>query len=72
VPGLEIDGIIITSAYEILPEAMLRNIRVFRELSTNETLDCIRNSEVNLILLKDDSRGAHHITAVAGKHTSSN
>jgi glycosyltransferase involved in cell wall biosynthesis len=63
--GLESDGIIVTSNYENLPQTMPSNIHVFRELSTNETLDCIKNAEANVILLKDNSRGAGHITAVA-------
>jgi hypothetical protein len=63
--GLEVDGIIITSGSASLPEGIPPNIYVFRELSTDETLDCIRNATASVILLKDDSRGAGHITAVA-------
>ena len=63
--GMPIDGILITSNREYVPEELPRNIHVFRDLPQNDTLDCIKNARANLILVKDDDRGAGHITAVA-------
>jgi glycosyltransferase involved in cell wall biosynthesis len=63
--GMPIDGILITSKREYVPEELPRNIHVFRDLPQNDTLDCIKNARANLILVKDDDRGAGHITAVA-------
>lgn len=63
--GMPVDGIVITSNYEPLPVEVPPNVFVFRELPQNETLDCIKNAFANLILLKDDKRGAGHITAVS-------
>ncbi len=63
--GLDVDGIIITSSHEEVPGTAPNNVYVFRDLPENATLDCIRNAEINLILLRDDNRGAGHITAVA-------
>jgi glycosyltransferase involved in cell wall biosynthesis len=63
--GMPIDGILITSSYESIPEVLPRNIHVFRDLPQNNTHDCIRHARANLVLLKDNDRGAGHITAVA-------
>jgi glycosyltransferase involved in cell wall biosynthesis len=38
---------------------------MFIDLPLNETLDCIKNALANAILLKNNDRGAGHITAVA-------
>ena len=65
VEGMNIDGIIITSRHQALPEKMPANLHVFIDLPLNETLDCIKNALANAILLKDNDRGAGHITAVA-------
>ena len=62
---MNIDGIIITSHDEAPPEKVPPNIHVFIDLPLNETLDCIKNALANAILLKDNDRGAGHITAVA-------
>ena len=63
--GMDIDGIVITSNDQQLPTDLPRNVTVFRELPQNSTLDCILNASANLILLKDNNRGAGHITTVA-------
>jgi glycosyltransferase involved in cell wall biosynthesis len=63
--GMPIDGILITASYQAVPDELPANIHVFRDLSQNDTLDCIAHARANLILLKDNDRGAGHITAVA-------
>ena len=63
--GMNIDGIIVTSRDEAPLEKIPANVHVFIDLPTNETLDCIKNAVANAILLKDNDRGAGHITAVA-------
>ena len=63
--GLPIDGILVTSSYQAVPDRLPPNIHVFRDLPQNDTLDCIAHARANLILLKDNDRGAGHITAVA-------
>ena len=62
--GMPIDGILITSSYQFVPDELPPNIHVFRDLPQNDTLDCIAHARANLILLKDNDRGAGHITAV--------
>jgi glycosyltransferase involved in cell wall biosynthesis len=63
--GMPIDGILITAHYQAVPEGLPPNIHVFRDLTQNDTLDCIAHARANLIVLKDNDRGAGHITAVA-------
>jgi glycosyltransferase involved in cell wall biosynthesis len=63
--GMPIDGILITSNHQTVPKGLPGNIHVFRELPLLDTLDCIINARINLILLKDNDRGAGHITTVA-------
>ena len=65
IDGINIDGIIITSHNETLPEKIPSNVYIFTDLPPNETLDCIKNALASAILLKDNDRGAGHITAVA-------
>jgi glycosyltransferase involved in cell wall biosynthesis len=65
VTELDIDGIIITSRHHMPPGKLPPNIHVFCDLPMDETLDCIRNAAANALLLKDNERGAGHITAVA-------
>jgi glycosyltransferase involved in cell wall biosynthesis len=65
IEGMNLDGIIITSSHEEIPENLPPNIHVFVDLPLNDTLDCIKNARVNAILLRDRDRGAGHITAVA-------
>lgn len=63
--GLDVDGIIITSAHGAPAEPLPPNIHLFVDLPMDETLDCMRQALASLILLKDGERGAGHITAVA-------
>jgi len=66
VAGLDIDGVVITSAFQSAPAGPLPpNVHLFRDLPLDETLDCIKNAAANLVLLKDNERGAGHITIVA-------
>jgi glycosyltransferase involved in cell wall biosynthesis len=63
--GMDIDGVIVTSRPSMPSGKLPANIHVFCDLPVGETLDCIRNAAANAILLKDNERGAGHITAVA-------
>ena len=66
VAGTDIDGVVITSAFQNAPAGPLPpNIHLFRDLPLDETLDCIKNAAANVVLLKDNERGAGHITIVA-------
>jgi glycosyltransferase involved in cell wall biosynthesis len=65
VTGMGIDGIIITSRAYRPPTALPANVFFFFDLPFEDTLDCIKNALANVILLKDNFRGAGHITAVA-------
>lgn len=66
VTGLDIDGVVITSVHQSAPAAPVPpNVHLFRDLPLDETLDCIKNAAANLVLLKDNERGAGHITIVA-------
>lgn len=65
VSGTDLDGIIVTGRYNVLPRTIPDNIHVFYDLPPDETFDCMKNAAANAILLNDDDRGAGHITAVA-------
>jgi hypothetical protein len=67
--GMPIDGVIVTSNHQSIPNLLPRNIHVFRDLPQNDALDCIQHARANLILVKDNDRGAGHITAVAAMFT---
>lgn len=60
-------GIVITSRLDPREENMLRQagIDVYADLDLNACFDCIRHSIASAVLLKDDLRGAGHITMVA-------
>ena len=63
--GLAIDAILITSHYQNVPTNLPPNVHIFRDLSMEDCLSCIKHARINLILVKNDLRGAGHITAVA-------
>jgi glycosyltransferase involved in cell wall biosynthesis len=65
VEGTDADGIVITSRLHAPAGKLPANVHVLCDLPVNETFDCIRNAAANAILLKDNARGAGHITAVA-------
>lgn len=64
VRGMDFDGIIVTSDRHLNAEDLPPNIYLFVDLSLDDTLDCIKNAFVNTVLLRDNERGAGHITAV--------
>ena len=63
--GLDVDAILVTSQHQNLPDSLPENVHVYTDLSMEDCLSCIKHSCANLILVKDDERGAGHITAVA-------
>ena len=63
--GLDVEAILVTSQQQHIPDLLPANVRVYTDLSMEDCLSCIRHSRANLILVKDDERGAGHITAVA-------
>ena len=62
-------GVIITSGMQDEELSALRSewpeIEVHTDLSMGDCLDCLRNCLFNAVLLRDDNRGAGHITMVA-------
>jgi hypothetical protein len=63
--GLDVDAILVTSQHQNIPKSLPANVHVYTDLSMEDCLSCLKHSRANLILLKDDERGAGHITAVA-------
>jgi hypothetical protein len=63
--GLDVDAILVTSQHQNIPNPLPANVHVYSDLSMEDCLSCIKHSCANLILVKDDERGAGHITAVA-------
>jgi glycosyltransferase involved in cell wall biosynthesis len=66
--GTGVRGIIIASG---IPDNLLTSIQEFdvevhQDLDLNACLDCIRNALANVVLVKNDERGAGHITVVSG------
>jgi glycosyltransferase involved in cell wall biosynthesis len=66
IASVDIDGImIISSNLCVASESLPANVHQFLDLPLGETLDCIKNASVSIILLKDNDRGAGHITMVS-------
>lgn len=65
VDGLGIDAVQITSRHQTIVPERPANLQVYTDLSMEECLSCIKHARSNLILIKDNERGAGHITAVA-------
>jgi glycosyltransferase involved in cell wall biosynthesis len=66
--GTGIRGVVISSGLGTADLAALRkwpHIDVYQDLDMSACLDCIRGAMANVVLLKDDRRGAGHITMVA-------
>lgn len=63
-----IDGVIVAPSYARIDFTLPANVEIHRDLSFGECLACIQKAEANLILVRDDDRGAGHITAVAAMH----
>lgn len=63
-----IRGIAIIPSYIDFEPGHDVELDVYRDLSMDDCIDCIRNAAVNLTLLRDDQRGAGHITIVTALH----
>jgi hypothetical protein len=63
-----IHGVAIVPAYASFDPMLERRLEIHRDLPLAECIDCIRNSKINLTLLRDDQRGAGHITVVTALH----
>ncbi len=65
--GTGLQGVVITSALSDNETERLQKsgVEIHQDLDFNTCLDCIRHSFANVILLKDDLRGAGHITLVS-------
>ena len=61
-----VNGVIIAPAYAKLDFPIPDSIEVYRDIPFKDCLSCIEHALANLILVKDDERGAGHITAVSG------
>lgn len=61
-------GVAIIPGYiEVGPE-LEAALEIHRDVPLDDCIDCIRNAAANLTLLRDDQRGAGHITVVTGLH----
>lgn len=63
-----IHGVAIIPAYVPVDPMLERSLEIHRNLPLADCIDCIRNSKINLTLLRDDQRGAGHITVVTALH----
>jgi len=60
-----VDGVIIAPAYANFDFAVPERVEIHRDIPFADCLSCIEHAIANLILVKDDDRGAGHITAVS-------
>lgn len=60
-----VDGVIIAPAYAKFDFSVPDRIEIHRDIPFADCLSCIEHALANLILVKDDERGAGHITAVS-------
>ena len=64
--GLDAEGVIITQApADVTPP---ENVRVLFDLPLGDCIGCIRGAVANVVLVKDQERGAVHITMVTAMH----
>lgn len=65
--GTGLQGVVVTSGLsdDDAKSIQQAGIEVHQDLDFNTCLDCIRHAFANVILLKDDMRGAGHITLVS-------
>jgi glycosyltransferase involved in cell wall biosynthesis len=61
-------GIAILPGYMPLAPEVEQSMQVLRDLPMADCVNCIRNAAANVTLLRDDSRGAGHITVVTAMH----
>lgn len=62
------NGVLVTSAYMMTPELRASkpaSVTILIDISMDLCLDIVRQSSAHLILVKDDQRGAGHISAVS-------
>jgi glycosyltransferase involved in cell wall biosynthesis len=64
----EIKGVAIISDHVSTTAVSDEGVEIIRNAPMADCIACIRDSLANLILLKDDHRGAGHITAVIAMH----
>lgn len=60
-----VKGVVIAPAYAKFDFAVPDSVEIYRDIPFEDCLSCIEHSLANLILVKDDERGAGHITAVS-------
>lgn len=60
-----LDAVIIAPSYADLDVEASLSLEILRDAPFEDCLDCLRRCVASVILLKDDGRGAGHITAVA-------
>lgn len=63
--GMNMDGVIITSAFNKPDFELPSNIEIHYDLDMESCLSCIKHATINAVLVNDDDRGAGHITIVA-------
>lgn len=61
-------GVAILPGYMPLAPEVEQSMQVLRDLPMADCVNCIRNAAANVTLLRDDSRGAGHITVVTAMH----
>jgi len=61
-------GVAILPGYLPLDPSVEQALEVHRDLPMADCVSCIRNAIANVTLLRDDSRGAGHITVVTAMH----
>ncbi len=66
IEGLDVDGVLITASYKLatLDVQETAQLKIYTDLDMASCLDCIQNSEVNIILVNHGNSGAGHITLV--------
>jgi glycosyltransferase involved in cell wall biosynthesis len=65
IKGMDVSGIIITSANNAPDFTLPENVEIHYDLNMDACLSCMRHAKINVVLVKDDERGAGHITIVA-------
>jgi hypothetical protein len=61
-PGVAVVSKLAESELTMLRQA---GVEVHQNLTMNDSLDCLRHAAINAVLIKDDQRGAGHITMVS-------
>ncbi len=63
---IQCKGVIVCSSNEEIADYDANLITIYRDLSMEDCITCVRHSIGNVLLVKDANRGAGHITAVMG------